>query len=144
MLTAQSVVGRTSQKLEGTPIGTVNGYQYEPYGRVVENIQSYAFDGDPLTYFATDQRSYGWVGLDLGEPCVITRAGWMPRNDGVGPDRVVTAVLQGANSEDFMDAVPLYIITERGVIGQMTYDDIDCSRAFRYSGLCLRAIRGAT
>ncbi|MDE6514354.1 MAG: CotH kinase family protein [Muribaculaceae bacterium] len=119
-------------KLTGTPIGTSRGYQYENGGRVVNNIQHYAFDGDLNTYFATDARSYTWVGLDLGRPHVITRVGWSPRNDGVGPRRVRTGVIQGANSEDFLDALPIYVIGEDGVIGRMSYADVDCSRGFRY------------
>ena len=31
-----------------------------------------------------------------------------------------------------MDAIPLYIITERGTIGLMSHADINCSRGFRY------------
>lgn len=119
-------------KLTGTPIGTSRGYQYENGGRVVYDIQHYAFDGDLNTYFATDARSYTWVGLDLGRPHVITRVGWSPRNDGVGPRRVRTGVIQGANSDDFLDALPIYVIGEDGVIGRMSYGDVECSRGFRY------------
>lgn len=119
-------------KLTGTPIGTSRGLQYENGTRVVYDIQRLAFDGDLNTYFATDQRSYAWVGLDLGTPHVITRVGWSPRNDGVGPRRVRTAVIQGANSPDFLDALPIYIIREDGIIGRMSYGDVDCSRGFRY------------
>lgn len=119
-------------KLAGEPIGTSRGYQYENGGRVVDNIQHLAFDGDLDTYFATDQRSYSWVGLDLGTPHVITRVGWSPRNDGVGPRRVRTGVIQGANNPDFLDALPIYLIREDGEIGKMSYADVDCSRGFRY------------
>ncbi len=119
------------EKLTGTPIGTPAGYNYEQ-GRVVYNIQGLAFDGDLNTYFATDARSYTWVGLDLGEPFVIDRVGWSPRNDGVGPKRVQLGIIQGANQPDFLDAVPIHIITEEGVIGSMSYADVDCSRGFRY------------
>lgn len=119
------------QKLSGTPIGTAEGYNYEQ-GRVVNNIQGLAFDGDLNTYFATNARSYTWVGLDLGEQYVIDRVGWSPRNDGVGPKRVQLGVIQGANQPDFLDAVPIHIITEEGVIGQMSYSDVNCSRGFRY------------
>lgn len=120
-----------ADKLTGTPIGTTEGFNYEQ-GGVVYNIQGLAFDGNLNTYFATNARSYTWVGLDLGEPYVIDRVGWAPRNDGVGPKRVQLGVIQGANSFDFLDAVPLYIITEQGVIGKMSYADINCSKGFRY------------
>lgn len=122
---------QAGEKLSGTPIGTSAGYNYE-LGRVETDIQSRAFDGDLSTYFATDQRSYTWVGLDLGAPHDIDRVGWSPRNDGLGPGRVRLGVIQGANSEDFLDAVPLYIIRENGIIGQMSYGDVACSKGFRY------------
>lgn len=118
-------------KLTGTPIGTSAGFNYENWS-VEYDVQYRAFDGDLNTYFATDARSYTWVGLDLGTPHVIDRVGWSPRNDGLGPKRVQLGVIQGANSPDFMDALPIYIITEPGVIGSMSYGDVDCSKGFRY------------
>lgn len=117
--------------LSGTPIGTERGYDYEK-GQVVMNIQVNAFDKDFNTYFATDKRSYGWVGLDLSSPHVITRVGWAARNDGVGPGRMRCGIIQGANSPDFFDAIPLCIITENGKIGEFSYGDVSCSRGFRY------------
>jgi len=63
------------EKLTGTPIGTSAGYDYEQ-GKVVQNIQGRAFDGDLNTYFATNERSYTWVGLDLGKPHIIDKVGW--------------------------------------------------------------------
>lgn len=118
-------------KLTGTPIGTSAGFNYENWS-VEYDVQYRAFDGDLNTYFATDARSYTWVGLDLGTPHVIDRVGWSPRNDGLGPKRVQLGVIQGANSPDFMDALPIYIITEPGVIGSMSYGDVSCSKGFRY------------
>ena len=96
------------------------------------NTAADAFDGDLNTFFASEERSRTYAALDLGEPHIITRVGWSPRNDTFGPGRVVLGVFQGANSPDFMDALPLYIITETGVIGQTDYADVDCSRGFRY------------
>ena len=120
-----------SEKLSGTPIGTVDGFDYE-HNRVVKNIQGRAFDGNLNTYFATNERSYTWVGLDLGTPHVISRVGWSPRDDWHGAQRVQLGVIQGANREDFLDAVPIYMITEEGVIGEMSYGDVNCSKGFRY------------
>ncbi|MBD5174804.1 MAG: hypothetical protein HDT06_03165 [Bacteroidales bacterium] len=120
-------------KLAGTPIGTAEGYNYEN-NRIERNIQGRAFDGDLDTYFATNQRSYTWVGLDLGEPFVIDKVGWAPRTDpdGYGERRVQLGVIQGANSPDWLDAVPIYMITEKGTAGLMSYADVDCSMGFRY------------
>ena len=41
-------------------------------------------------------------------------------------------MFEGANSPDFMDALPLYLIDEKGTIGKMSYADVSCSRGFRY------------
>lgn len=116
--------------------GTVMGSQAVNYstGRPSEtvNTAAMAFDGNMNTFFASYDRSYTWCGLDLGEPCVIDRVGWSPRNDGSGPKRVQLGVFEGANSPDFLDAVPLYIIPGTGVIGQMHYADVTVTKAFRY------------
>lgn len=96
------------------------------------NQPSNAFDGDLNTYYASYDRSYTWVGMDLGAPHVITRVGWSPRNDSKGPERVKLGVIEAANRSDFMDAVPLYIIDKAGVIGEIHYADVHVSKGFRY------------
>jgi len=126
-----------AEKLTGTPIGTERGWNYETNSEEL-NIAYKAFDGDLNTYYAScngdkpGERSYAWVGLDLGTPHVINRVGWAPRNQELGPGRVVLGIFQGANTPDFMDAVPIYIITEKGTIGTISYADVNCSRGFRY------------
>ena len=120
-------------KLTGVVIGTQETVDYQTNTMsTTVNTRDNAFDGDLNSYFASWERSYTWAGLDLGEPFVITRVGWSPRNDGQGEQRVVLGVFEGANREDFMDALPIYIITEKGKIGQMSYADVDCARGFRY------------
>ena len=121
------------EKLKGSIIGTRESVDYNT-GRQSTTVNSCdkAFDGRLDTYFASYERSYTWAGLDLGEPHVITRVGWSPRNDSHGEGRVVLGVFEGANREDFMDALPLYIITERGTIGTMSHADVNCSKGFRY------------
>ena len=120
-------------KLTGVVIGNKESVDYQTNTMsTTVNTRDNAFDGDLNSYFASWERSYTWAGLDLGEPFVITRVGWSPRNDGQGEQRVVLGVFEGANREDFMDALPIYIITEKGKIGQMSYADVDCSRGFRY------------
>ena len=96
------------------------------------NQPANAFDGNLETYYASYARSYTWVGLDLATPHVITRVGWSPRNDGKGPERVKLGIIEGANRADFLDAVPLYVIDQAGVIGQMHYADVHVSKGFRY------------
>ena len=120
-------------KLTGHPIGTPYSVDYSNGQRsTTVNTYAMAFDGKLDTYFASYDRSYTWAGLDLGEPYVITRVGWSPRNDSHGEARVVLGVFEGANSADFMDALPIYIISERGTIGLFSYADVNCSRGFRY------------
>lgn len=118
--------------LTGTPIGSPAVDYNTGHVSTTENQPSDAFDGDKNTFYASFERSYTWVGLDLGKQYVITRAGWSPRNDGVGPERVVLGIIEGANRSDFLDAVPLYIIDKQGVIGEMHYADIEVSKGFRY------------
>ena len=121
------------QKLSGAVIGTAETVDYSTSKQsTTVNTREMAFDGNLDTYFASWERSYTWAGLDLGTPHVITKVGWSPRNDSQGEKRVMLGVFEGANREDFMDALPLYIITEKGTIGQLSYADVACSRGFRY------------
>ena len=95
------------EKLSGTIIGTELSINYETQSSSTDvNIKPNAFDGNPNTFFASYENSYTWVGLDLGEPHIITRIGYMPRNFSYGPRRMMLGMFEGANREDFMDAVP--------------------------------------
>ena len=132
LMAITSMVFAEDSVLKGQPMGSPSVDYSTGAVSITVNQPSFAFDGDLSTFYASYDRSYTWVGLDLGKPHVITRVGWSPRNDGVGPDRVKLAVIEGANRSDFMDAFPLYIITEKGIIGQMHYADIACSRGVRY------------
>ena len=122
------------EKLTGTVIGTRECVDYSNTSQMTTTVNTCAnaFDGNLNTFFASWERSYTWAGLDLGTPHVITRVGWSPRNDSQGEGRVVLGVFEGANSPDFMDALPLYLIDEKGKIGTISYADVNCSRGFRY------------
>lgn len=117
--------------LKGDIIGTKESVDYST-GLVSETVNTIknVFDNDFTTYFASFERSGTWVGLDLGAKHVITKIGYSPRI--TQPARVQLAVLEGANSPDFSDAVPLYLIPEPAAESAMTYANIHCSRAFRY------------
>ena len=120
-------------KLTGMVMGTKETVDYKDSSKsTTVNTCRDAFDGDLNTFFASWERSYTWAGLDLRRPHIITRVGWSPRNDEQGEKRVQLGVFEGANRADFMDALPIYIITEKGKIGQMSYADVSCSRGFRY------------
>ena len=119
--------------LSGTVIGTAVSVDYSTgQASTTVNTAADAFDGDLNTFFASYERSRTWVGLDLGEPHVITRVGWSPRNDGLGPRRMLLALFEGANDPNFLDGVPLYLIDQEGTIGSMSYADVNVSRGFRY------------
>lgn len=117
--------------LGGTIIGTRYSVDYSTGERSESvNGKHNVFDGNFTTYFASNMRSGTWVGLDLGEKHVITKVGFSPRI-GYGK-RVQLAVIEGANNEDFSDAMPIYLIPDEGKEGVMTYAEINCSRGFRY------------
>ena len=80
----------------------------------------------------SDENERSWVGLDLGAPHVIIRVGWRPLNESTESGSVVLGLFEGSNREDFMDAIPLYMITSEGTVGEFTYADVQVSRGFRY------------
>ena len=119
--------------LTGIPIGSSPSVEYTNYSATTtQNLPADAFDGDLSTFFASYERSYTWVGLDLGTPHVITRVGWSPRNDGLGPGRVQLGVFEGSDTPDFINAIPIYIIDTKGTIGVVSHADVTCSKGFRY------------
>jgi len=93
---------------------------------------SLAFDGNPSTYYSATGSKMQWVGLDLGEPYVITRISYTPARGSQYADRMLLSLFEGANSPDFMDAVPLYLISTTPRNGTETTTDINVSRSFRY------------
>ena len=124
-------------KLSGTIIGTELSGDAAGNATTTENTKEMAFDGDFNTYFkayiSDDEWDYNrtWVGLDLGEPHVITRIGFASRK--MRSYKLQLAVVEGANEPDFSDAMPLYMIRyDKTPSGHMTYADINVSRGFRY------------
>lgn len=124
-------------KLSGTIIGTELSGDAVGNATTTENTKEMAFDGDFNTYFkayiANDEWDYNrtWVGLDLGEPHVITRIGFASRK--MRSYKMQLAVVEGANESDFSDAMPIYMIRDdKTPSGHMTYADINVSRGFRY------------
>ncbi len=121
------------QKLSGTVIGTEQSMSTTTkLPSTTKNTREMAFDDDLSTFFASWDDSRTWCGLDLGTPHVITRLAWSPRNDKDGGKNVLMAVFEGANEEDFSDAVPLYINDTEGTIGEYQYADVNVSKGFRY------------
>lgn len=119
--------------LTGTVIGTEQSVDYSTgASSTTVNTCACAFDGNLDTYFASYERSLTWAGLDLGVPHVITRIGWAPRKEALGPNRTLLGVIEGSNRADFLDALPLYVIDVAQPSGQMSYVDVNVSLGFRY------------
>ena len=133
MLPTFASVAQSSKKLSGSIIGTQYSVDYDTNAQsTTDNTKANVFDGNYETFFASYDRSNTWVGLDLGKPHVITKVGWSPRISGSGPERCQLAIFEGANDPDFLDAVPLYIITDLKATKKIHYQDINVSRGFRY------------
>ena len=98
MLACIPLWANADEKLSGTVIGTLESVDYSNGQQsTTVNSREKAFDGNPNTFFASYERNYTWTGLDLGSPHIITKVGWMPRNDGLGPKRVQLGVFEGSN-----------------------------------------------
>ena len=108
-------------ELHGTPIGSP---------APTANSPANAFDGNYESYYASDARSYTWVGLDLGKPYIIGRIGYAPRQG--YQSRMMLGVFEGANNADFTDAIPLGIVSNVPDDGRTAYMLPKCKRAFRY------------
>jgi hypothetical protein len=121
--------GQTSQKLIPGDGIRIIGSESVDYGDGLQ-LTNYAFDGDFTTFYASDDRSYTWVGLDLGEKYLITKVAYCPRKD--FESRLELGVFEGANHPDFGDAVPLCIIPEIPKSNILTEQNISNSRGFRY------------
>jgi hypothetical protein len=82
------------------------------------------------TIFATCATTGGWVGLDLGEPYIVTNLSYCPRSGQAS--RMILGVFEGANKPDFGDAIPLYLIPTAPNQNVLTSQTINCSKGFRY------------
>ena len=116
--------------LSGTPIGSPSvDYSTGSISETV-NTPANAFDNNSGTFYASYDRSYTWVGLDLGQKHVISKIYFRPRQ-GHGA-RLELGVFEGANLPDFTDAVPLYVIPKEVPDNRLSYCSVKCSRGFRY------------
>ena len=121
------------RKLTGTIIGTPRGYNYSTgVGSSTTNIRDCAFDGDLTTFFAASTSSGGWVGLDLGKTYVINKVGFAASPRSNGAEQSQLGLFEGANQPDFSDALPIYMLKEAAPAGEMTYVEVNVTRAFRY------------
>ena len=120
-----------AQKLNGTVIGEFDSFDYAPYScSTVVNTPHNVFDGNLNNTYAACDRDNGWVGLDLGEPHVITGVAYCPRI--AHRERLQLGMFEGANNPDFGDAIPIYMITDVPAENVLTKKTVSNSRAFRY------------
>ena len=117
-------------RLDGTVIGSTYSADSNGNKSTTVNTKGNVFDKKFDTYFSSYDKSWSWVGLDLGSRHVIKQVGYSPREYFNGA--VQLAIIEGANEPDFSDALPIYMIKEHGQGGEMTYADVNCSRGFRY------------
>ena len=114
-------------------------YQHKPtennQGQEQEKEEEKEEEKEPVD--TTPVRLYGnligsgrWSGLDLYEAHVITKITFSPKS-GQGK-KLELGLFEGANKEDFSDALPLYMIKEPVTDGTVISIDINCSRGFRY------------
>ena len=97
-----------TEPLTGRIIGSTYSVDYTTGNpSTTVNTKESVFDDNLNTFFASYDRSYTWVGLDLGEKHVITKIAYAPRNGSAA--RMQLGVFEGANSPDFTDAVPIYM-----------------------------------
>lgn len=120
-----SAIAQDSQKLSGTVLSTDFHEGKNP---------EYLFDGDLTTCFnGKKEGSYArpWAGLDLGTAHVITKIGFAPSSESISCSRL--AIFEGANSADFIDAMPIAMIPTSGITpGKLSYIPVNVSRGFRY------------
>ena len=79
-----------------------------------------AFDGDVNTFFDPLGTGDGWCGVDAGEEMILTKIVIHPRDAWAA--RFNGATIEGANEEDFSDAVALYLSVEEA--GEVTFLDV--------------------
>ncbi|GHU96622.1 hypothetical protein FACS1894156_7910 [Bacteroidia bacterium] len=127
-LNAQNVVKLPATTVIGTD--TSVDYNNGNIASTTVNTKNNLFDDDLTTFFAAHQRTGGWAGLDLGTKHVITKVAYCPREGQAV--RLLLGVFEGANSPDFLDAVPLCIVTATPPQNTMTEQLVECSRGFRY------------
>ncbi|MDO5570352.1 MAG: CotH kinase family protein [Bacteroidales bacterium] len=110
------------QKLRGEIIASESNDVYN-------TPKYFAFDTDENTCFRAKNLK-GWVGLDLKQPYNIKKIRLFPRKE--KPERLLGAIIQGANKEDFSDAQNLFTIIDTPSPYHYTIYTIENISSFRY------------
>ena len=67
-----------------------------------------------------------WIGYELSSPSVITKISWSFKTK---EENSQFSIFEGSNESNFIDAVPLYIFTERSSSNSI---EIKCTASFKY------------
>jgi len=89
-----------------------------------------AFDNNIQTSFKSFYDNECWIGLDLLSEYYITKIGWGQNNN--DKSNYILGIFEGSNNENFIDALPLYMIKDEGKINEINYVDIFTTKSFRY------------
>ena len=94
------------------------------------SLLKYAFDNRLTTQFKSQYESNGWVGIDFRDPHVITKIEWGTNE--TDHSTYLLGIFEGANTKNFEDALPLYMITSPGKINSMNSVEIDVRKSIQY------------
>lgn len=90
-----------------------------------------AFDGDLSTDFKSEKPSNGWLGLQLDSKYKIKKIGVAFPKDSKKEDYLL-GILEGSNDQTFIDADPLYMITEEIKNNEINYFEIKSTKKYEY------------
>lgn len=94
------------------------------------NLIKYAFDNRLTTQFKSEYESNGWVGIDFHSKYIITKIEWGTNE--TDHSIYLLGVFEGANTKNFEDALPLYMITSPGKINTMNSVEIEVQLSIQY------------
>ena len=90
-----------------------------------------AFDGDLSTDFKSSNPSNGWIGLQLDAQYKIKKIGVAFPKDAKKEDYLL-GILEGSNDPTFIEADPLYMITEEIKNNKINYFEIKSTKKYEY------------
>lgn len=90
-----------------------------------------AFDGDLSTNFKSEKPSNGWIGVQLDSQYKIKKIGVAFPTDSKKEDYLL-GIIEGSNDPTFIEADPLYMITEEIKNNEMNYFEIKSIQKYEY------------
>ena len=114
----------------------ISFYPYEQLltGEIISSddyfeIKKAPFDNNTSTSFESFYDKC-WIGLDLLSENYITKIGFAQNS--IHKLNYILGIFEGANTNNFYDAVPLYMIKEEVKLNEINYVEIFTNRPFRY------------